>query len=75
MTAWDERAQEEFYAGVAALLARAKGRKERGLTARIWRAMMLAPSAEICDALLRGEAVPISKLDPEWARRFGLRDD
>jgi hypothetical protein len=36
----------------------------------IWRAMMLATSAEILDALLAGEAVPIDQLDPEWVARF-----
>ncbi len=40
---------------------------------RIWRAMMLAPRVEICDALLRGESVPVDRLDPEWAARFGKR--
>jgi hypothetical protein len=38
---------------------------------RVWRAMMLAPSAEICDALLSGESVPVDYLDPEWLARFG----
>ena len=42
-------------------------------TARIWRAMMLAPRLDVCQALLRGESVPIEKLDPEWVRRFGRR--
>jgi hypothetical protein len=38
---------------------------------RIWRAMMLAPSLEVCEALLRGESVPRDRLDREWSRRFG----
>jgi hypothetical protein len=38
---------------------------------RAWRAMMLAPSLEICAALLRGESV--DRLDAEWVARFGLR--
>jgi hypothetical protein len=41
--------------------------------ARVWRAMMLAPTIEICEALLRDEKVPIDRLRPEWVRRFGLR--
>lgn len=40
---------------------------------RLWRAIMLAPTLEICRALLRHEHVPISRLDPVWVRRFGLR--
>ena len=42
-------------------------------TSRLWRAMMLAPSLEVCEALLRGESVPIDRLDPVWVRRFGLK--
>ena len=41
---------------------------------RLWRAMMLAPSIEVCEALLRGESVPVSRLDPLWVRRFGIKD-
>lgn len=40
---------------------------------RLWRAFMLAPSIEVCEALLRGESVPVSRLDPVWVRRFGLK--
>jgi hypothetical protein len=40
---------------------------------RVWRAMMLAPSIEICEALLRGESVPLDRLDPVWVQRFGLK--
>jgi hypothetical protein len=40
---------------------------------RLWRAMMLAPTAAILDALLAGEAVPIDQLDPKWVARFGRK--
>jgi hypothetical protein len=40
---------------------------------RLYKAMMLAPSIEICEALLRGENVPIERLNPIWVRKFGLR--
>ena len=40
---------------------------------RLWRAMMLAPTITICEALLRDEKVPIDRLRPEWVQRFGLR--
>jgi hypothetical protein len=40
---------------------------------RLWRAFMLAPTIEVCEALLRGEEVPLGQLDQEWVRRFGLR--
>ena len=41
---------------------------------RLGRAVMLAPNIAICEALLRGEHVPISRLDPDWVRRYGLRE-
>lgn len=42
---------------------------------RLWRAFMLSPSIEVCEALLRGESVPLSRLDPVWVRRFGLKEE
>jgi hypothetical protein len=44
-----------------------------GDPARIWRAMMLAPTLEVCQALLRGESVPVEQLDVEWVSRFGTQ--
>jgi hypothetical protein len=41
---------------------------ERGL-----KALMLAPTPAIYEALLAGERVPIGRLNPEWVRRYGLR--
>lgn len=40
---------------------------------RVWRAMMLAPTLEVFEALVRGESVPLDRLDQEWVRRFGRR--
>jgi hypothetical protein len=40
---------------------------------RLWRAIRLSPSVDICEALLHGEAVPADRLDPEWVARFGRR--
>jgi hypothetical protein len=45
----------------------------RDADARLWRAIRLSPSVDICEALLRGEAVPIDRLDAEWVARFGRR--
>jgi hypothetical protein len=42
-------------------------------TRRIWRAMMLAPTLEVCEALLRGEAVPVKRFAPDWVKRFGVK--
>ena len=45
---------------------------ERWASRRIWRAVVLSRTLEVCEALFAGEAVPTDALDPEWARRFGL---
>lgn len=36
-------------------------------------AVMLAPTLAICEALLRGEHVPLSKLDQLAATKYGKR--
>lgn len=41
--------------------------------ARLYRAVMLAPTVHVCEALLRGEHVPVSDLDPESVRRLSGR--
>jgi hypothetical protein len=33
---------------------------------------MLAPTADVAEALLANESVPVDRLDPVWVRRFGL---
>jgi hypothetical protein len=38
--------------------------------ARLWMCFMLAPTIEICEALLRGEEVVDSRLDQTWLKRF-----
>lgn len=40
---------------------------------RLWKAIMLAKDVETLDALLRGESVPVNRLDAEWVARFGRR--
>ena len=40
---------------------------------RLFRCIVLAPSLEICVALLNGEHVPLDRLAPGEARRFGLK--
>lgn len=42
-------------------------------TLRIFRAMMLAQDLPTLQALLRGESVPLSVLDPVWVARYGLK--
>ena len=41
----------------------------------VWRAMQLAaPNLAVCEALIRGEAVPLDRLNADAVRRFGLRE-
>ena len=56
--------------------ARADDRRrneEAAYWSRVWRAVMLSPRVEVCEALLRGESVPLDRLDADWARRFEKR--
>jgi hypothetical protein len=46
---------------------------ERRRADRVFKALMLAPTLEIGEALLRGERVPLNKLRLAWVKRFGLR--
>jgi hypothetical protein len=39
---------------------------------RLHRAVMLAPTIEVCEAILRGEPVHRSRLDPTWLDAFGI---
>lgn len=36
------------------------------------KAVRLAPTLEVCEALLRDEPVPKSRLDQEWLSRYGV---
>jgi hypothetical protein len=40
---------------------------------RLFKALMLAPTLMLCEALLRNERVPWQQFDPRQAERFGLR--
>ena len=61
--AFDERGEVTEY-----VLAPSDDEARRG-----WQAMMLAPTIAICQALLRGESVPVDELRPEWVKRLGRR--
>ena len=40
----------------------------------LWQAVMLSGgSLQVCEALLRNEAVPLELLDAKWVGRFGFR--
>lgn len=57
--------------------ARADRRRRDSLAYRqsleLLRAVRLAPSLEVCETILRNpRKVPISRLDPRWAKAYGL---
>jgi hypothetical protein len=37
-----------------------------------YKCLMLARDLETCEALMRGEKVPKSRLRPEWAKAYGI---
>jgi hypothetical protein len=39
---------------------------------RVGKAMRLAPSLDVFEALLARQPVPVAALDPAWRRRYGL---
>ncbi len=41
-------------------------------TVRALKALRLAPSLAVFDALMAGQPVPVDRLDPAWAGRYGL---
>jgi hypothetical protein len=47
---------------------------ERRASRRVWRALVVASDLETCEALLRGEAVPVDRLDAEGLARFVDRE-
>jgi hypothetical protein len=46
--------------------------QEREESLEVIKAMRLAPTLQVFEALLRDEEVPISELDPEWVKAYGL---
>ena len=46
--------------------------RERLEGLHLLRALRLAPDLETCEAILRGERVPRSRLDPQGAKAYGL---
>ena len=58
---------------ILAFSAPMRERLQAELWARVWRALVLAPTVEVFEALLRGESVPLSRLDADAVKRFGRR--
>lgn len=54
------------------VLGKYRDTRERRRAQVLIRAVRLAPDLETCEAILRGERVPRSRLDPKWAKAYGL---
>jgi hypothetical protein len=65
--------EAEWAEDVMAEYDRAHDRRERERGNQIWKALALAPSVEVCCALLAGESVPVERLDPVGVARLGRR--
>lgn len=46
---------------------------ERRRWSRFWAALVLSTSVETCQALLRGDRVPVARIAPDWRRRLDLQ--
>jgi hypothetical protein len=64
----EEYLEADRQATVALMLAVADAEARRG-----FKAIMLAPTLDLCQVLLRGERVPWRMLRPDQAERFGLK--
>lgn len=51
-------------------LVRWRTSSEARASRRLWRAVVLAPTLEVCEALLAGESVPVDRLDSHALARF-----
>ena len=64
---------DPFLDALEPVLVKFRDSRLRRESLAILRALRLAPSLEVCEAIMRGDRVPLSRLDPEWARAYGLR--
>jgi hypothetical protein len=63
---------DPFLDALEPLLARYRDSAARRRHLFDLKCVRLAPDLETCEALMRGEKVPRSKLDPGWAKAYGL---
>ena len=54
------------------VFAKYRDTRERHEAQVLLRAVRLAPDLETCEAILRGARAPRSRLDPKWAKAYGL---
>lgn len=60
-----------FWRAMDPLIEKHRDTRERHESLQMIQALRLAPDLETFEALLRGEKVPLSRLDPEWVKAYG----
>ena len=63
---------DAFWDAIEPLLAKYRDSDVRRRHLFDLKCVRLAPDLETCEALMRGERVPRSRLDPRWAKAYGL---
>lgn len=63
---------DRFLDALEPVLVKFRSTRERRGSLAIARAVRLAPDLETCEAILQGDRVPKARLDPEWAKAYGL---
>lgn len=61
-----------FFDALEPVLAKYRDSKARRESLALLKAVRLALDLETCEAILRRERIPRSRLDPEWARAYGI---
>lgn len=66
------RCHDPFLDALEPVLARYRDARARRESLALLKAVRLAPALEVCEALLRDERVPRSRLDALWVKAYGL---
>lgn len=61
-----------FWEAIGPHVDKYRDTRERREAETILKAVRLAPALNVCEALLRGEPVPKTRLDPSWRKAYGL---
>jgi len=66
---WDD----PFLDALEPCLAKFRDSRERRQSLGLLRALRLSPTLEVFEAVVQNPtSVPLSRLDPEWRRRYGI---
>jgi hypothetical protein len=63
---------DPFMDAMDEMLEQYRDTRARRESLALLRAIRLAPDLETCEEILRTGRVPRNRLDPDWARRYGL---